>query len=106
MKNKTSIYFHNPSSLKTIKKVITTCSYDDVRQPLLSEEDMRMRCNLGLDSWANTGCFGKHAYIEEFGIRKRAKVTGFSSSLGTLDNLPYVYVLFAYNHKEGSVTLF
>ena len=42
---------------------------------------------------------------EEFIIGKTVTATGFSSSLGKLDNLPYAYVLYAYDHTEGSVIL-
>ena len=69
------------------------------------DEDLRLGCKLGIDSWVDTGCAGKHAHVEEFIIGKTVTATGFSPSLGKLENLPYAYVLYAYDHAEGSVIL-
>ena len=43
--------------------------------------------------------------MEEFVIGETVTATGFSSSLGKLDNLAYAHVLYAYDHAEGSVIL-
>ena len=91
--------------LKTIRRVTTNNFYDNFRHPKLSIEELRLGCKLGLDSWADTGCSGKHARVEEFCIWKTRTATGFSSSLGKLDNLPYAHVWNAYSYEEGSVVL-
>ena len=74
--------------LKTIKEVQTDYSFDTFRHTELSKEELRLGCELGLDNWADTGCTGKHAHVEEFVLDKKVAANGFSSSLGKLDNLP------------------
>ena len=91
--------------LKPIKEVKTDFSFDTFRHPELSEEELRLGCKLELDSWADTGYAGKHAHVAEFVLGKTVIATGFSSSLGNLDNLPVAHVLYAYDHAEGSVIL-
>ena len=60
--------------LKTIKEVKTDYSFDTFRHPELSEE-LRLGCKLGLDRWADTGCAGKHAHVEEFLLGKTVTAT-------------------------------
>ena len=72
---------------------------------MLTKEELRNGCRLGLDTWAETGCAGKHAYIEEFMIGKTVTAMGFSSSSGELENLTLAHVLYAYDHEDGSVLL-
>ena len=69
---------------KTIREVKTDYSYNTFRHPKLLKEELRLGCKLGLDSWADTGCAGKHAHVEEFVLGKTVTVTGFSSLLGKL----------------------
>ena len=59
----------------------------------------------GIDSWADIGCSGRHAHVEEFVIGKTVSATGFSPSLGKLDNLRYANVLYAYNHQDGTTLI-
>ena len=35
------------------------------RQPTLSDQDMKNGCRLGFDTWADTSCAGRHAYVLE-----------------------------------------
>ena len=49
---------------------------------------MKSGCILGLDYWAETGCAGKHAYVDEYFDGNRVNNTGFTSNLGSIDNLP------------------
>ena len=90
---------------KTIRKVKKDYFYDTFRYPKLLKKELRLGCKLGLDSWADTGCTGRHAHVEEFVLSKTDIATGFSSSLGRLDNLPFAHVLYAFDHPEGSVIL-
>ena len=100
---------HNLSSrvlaVKTISKLNISNTFNNFKHPELSKEELRNGCKLGLDTWADTGCSGKHAYVEEFLIGKTVTAMGFSSSLGKLDNLPYANVLYAYDHEDGSVLI-
>ena len=62
-------------------------------------------CHLGIDSWANTGYSGKHAYVEEFISGRTVNATGFAPSLGSLKNLPIDNVLYAYDTPSGKTVL-
>jgi hypothetical protein len=55
---------------------------DKFRHPTLSEKEHNDGARLGIDSWADTACAGKHAYVEEFIIGKYVNASGFTSSLG------------------------
>ena len=88
---------------KTIIEFKTDYSNDKFTHPkLLKEQELRPGCKLGLDSWVDTGCAGRHAHVEKFVLCKMVTATGFSSSLGRLDNLPFAHVLYAYDHAEVS----
>ena len=86
---------------KTIREVKTIYSYDTFRHPELLKEMLRLGCKLGLDSWADIGCVGRHVHVEEFVLGQTVTATGFSSSLGKLGNLTFTHVLYAYDHAEG-----
>ena len=58
---------------------------------------------MGLDSWADTGCLGKHAYVEKFVEFKSVYVIGFTSTLGYIDNLPIAHVLYAFDKGDGTL---
>ena len=58
---------------------------------------------MGIDSWADTCCAGKHCYVEEFIEGKVVNATGFSPSLGSVPNLPLANVLYAYDSQDGQV---
>ena len=90
---------------RIIREVKTDYSFNMFRHPKLLREELRLGCKLGLDSWADTGYAGKHAHVEEFVLGKTVMATGFSPSLGKLDNLNVAHVLYAYDHAEGSVIL-
>ena len=93
------------SIFKTINEMKTDDSYDTFRHPVLLKEELKLSCKLGLDNWVDTGHAGKHAHLEEFVLGKTVTATGFSSSLGKLDNLPFAHFLYAYDNAEGSVIL-
>ena len=63
----------------------------------LSEDEIRSRCILSLDSWADTGFSGKHVYVDEFVEVKSANVTGFIPTLGYIDNLPIAHVFYEFD---------
>ena len=93
------------SMFKTSREVKTDYSYDTFRHPKLLKEELRLGCKLGLDRWVDTCCIGRHAHVEKFVLGKTVTVTGFSSSLRKLDNLPFAHILYTYDHAEGSVIL-
>ena len=71
--------------------------------PLLSAEEMKLGFRLGLDSWADTGCSGKNAYVDEFVEVKSFNVTGFTSILVSIDNLPIAHVLYAFDKENENM---
>ena len=96
---------HKISTVRSIREFSTVSSINNFRHPKLSNTELRNGCKLGLDTWADTGCSGKHAYVEVFFIGKKVTVMGLSFSLGKLENLACVHVLYAYDHEDGSVLL-
>ena len=68
-------------------------------------EELDNGCKLGIDSWADTACAGKHAFVEEFVAGKSVTVTGFTSALGTLNNLPIANVLYACDLENGTTVI-
>ena len=60
---------------------------------------------LGIDSWADTSCSGKHAYVESFVEGRTVNATGFSASLGSMKNLPIANVVYAYDKADGQTLL-
>ena len=60
---------------------------------------------MGIDTWADTCCAGKHSYVQEFIDGKTVTASGFTSSLGSLTNLPIANVIYAYDDPGGYVLL-
>ena len=61
---------------------------------------------LGIDSWADTSCSGKHAYVESFVEGQTINASGFTSSLGTMKNLPIADILlYVYDMNDGQTIL-
>ena len=75
------------------------------RHPTLSPTQLKEGCRLGWDTWADTSCSGKHAYVDSFVEGKNVTATGFSPSLGSVKNLPVANVLYAYDTKFGTTLL-
>lgn len=75
------------------------------RHPQLTKEEMHNGCRLGWDTWADTSCSGKHAYVDEFIVGKSVTATGFTASLGSVQNLPMANVLYAYDTLQGATIL-
>ena len=88
-----------------IAKAVTNSHADNFRHPSLSDHEHEYGCKLGIDSWADTCCAGKHAFVEEFIEGKTVTATGFTSSLGSVSNLPIANVVYAYDAKDGTVIL-
>ena len=71
----------------------------------LSEEETKWGYILGLDYWAETGCSVKYAYVNELFEGKSANETGFTSTLGSINNLPIAHVLYVFDKEDGNVVL-
>ena len=89
----------------TISKARSKFNYDTFQHPDLTSEELAVGCKLGLDSWADTFCAGKHCYVEEFIADKSVTASGFCNSLGSLSNLPLANVLYAYDHDDGTTSI-
>ena len=85
-----------------IAKTSTQVNHDQLRHHKLSKGELLEGCRLGIDSWANTVCASKHAYAEEFIFGRTVNATGFAPSLGLLNNLPIVNVIYAYDTPSGT----
>ena len=60
---------------------------------------------MGLDSWVDTDCSGKHTYVDEFVEGNSVNVTGLTSTLGSIDNLPVAHVLHSFDKEDGTMVL-
>ena len=78
---------------------------DKFCHPILTKEELMNGVRLGIDTWADTTCAGKHAYVEEFVIGKSVTATGFTSSLEHIPSLPIANVLYAYDASHGTVII-
>ena len=78
---------------------------DKFRHPILTKEELMNGVCLGIDTWADTTCAGKHVYVEEFVVGKFVTATGFTSSLGSIPSLPIANVLYAYDASDGTVMI-
>jgi hypothetical protein len=67
----------------------------------LSPDEMKDGCKLGIDSWADMCCVGKHAHIDSYVDGKTVTAKGFASNLPALDNIPIVNCSFAYDDDKG-----
>ena len=94
------------SILSTIASTTSTVAYNKTfRHPKLNDDEMFKGCCLGIDTWADTCCVGRHAFVEEFVEGKIVNAQGFSSSLGKIKNLPIAHVLYAYDLPDSSVVI-
>ena len=86
-----------------IAKASRSDSLDNFRHPVLTSAEHTSGCHLGIDTWTDTMCSGKHAFVEEFVEGKSVTATGFTPSLGSLPSLPIANVLYAYDAADGTV---
>ena len=78
---------------------------DTFKHPHLSDDELFNGTRLGIDSWADSCCAGQHAFVESFVEGKFINATGFSDSLGQINNLPIATVLYAYDLDDGNTIL-
>ena len=97
---------HLHAVLSTIVTLATaTFNPDAFVHPQLTDDEHNSGSRLGLDSWADTACAGKHAFVEEFVMGRFITAKGFTQALGQLDNLPIANVLYAYDTQDGHVLI-
>ena len=60
---------------------------------------------MDINTWSDTSCAGRHAYVVEFIEGSLVTATGFTSSLGKMENLPIANVVYAYDSNDGSTIL-
>ena len=64
---------------------------------------MRSGCRLGLEYWSETSCSGKHDYVDELVEGNSVNITGFTSTLESIDNILIAHVLYEFNKEDGTV---
>ena len=67
----------------------------------LNQDEMDEGCKLGLDSWADTCCIGRHGYINSIVEGKTVTARGFAKSLNAITDLPIANCTFAYDSADG-----
>ena len=60
---------------------------------------------MGIYYWADTGCSGKHAFVEAFISGRTVSATGFTPSLVSLNNLTIANVLYKYDTPSVKTVL-
>ena len=101
-----SLVSYSFSAFTTVIGKMSTMSFiDSFRHPVLTSIEHFEGCRLGLDSWVDTCCAGKHAFVEEFIQGKTVTATGFTSALGTMSNLPIANVVYAFDAPDSTVIL-
>ena len=91
--------------MNVIAKSQTSFNIDTFVHPKLTKHEWQYGGRLGFDTWADTSCSGKHAYVESFVDGKSATATGFTPALGKMTSLPIANVLYAHDLSDGSVVL-
>ena len=69
---------------------------------VLTKEELDEGCKLGIDSWADTCCIGRHGYVNSFLEGKTVTARGFAKSLNPISNLPIANCSVAYDDGNGS----
>ena len=73
--------------------------------PKLSADELLEGCKLGLDTWADTCCAGRHTHVLEFVEGKYVTARGFASELPEIKNLPIANIVYAYDTPNGETLL-
>jgi hypothetical protein len=82
---------------------IGATSSEVFRHPTLSAMEMQNGCKLGLDSWADTSCSGRHCHVMEFVEGKTVTAKGFANHLPSTPDLPIANVAYAYDAPTGEI---
>ena len=98
-------YIFGVSTKRTLSSLIGASYSDSFRHPSLTDKEHNDGTRLGIDSFADTSCAGKFAFVEEFIEGKTVSASGFAPSIGSLTGLPIVNVVYAYDTVDGNVIL-
>ena len=71
----------------------------------LTQEEMNNGCIIGLDTWADTSCMGRHAHVREFVEGQTVSASGFASSLPSIEDIPIAHCSLAYDDNNGKTTI-
>ena len=72
--------------------------YTDVFwHPIISEAERLNGSRLRIDTWADIACAGKHSFVEEFVTGNFITAKGFTTALGSLENIIIANFLYAYD---------
>ena len=97
----------NISAFKTARNIraVNVGSYDKDVNPILSPDELIVGTRMGMDSYTDTTCVHKHAYIESIVEGFTVDSIPFDDSIGKLSDLPIVHAIYAYNNPETVQTL-
>ena len=105
-------FFLSPSSYRSIFSIHSTIAraqsgynIDTLRHPQLSDQEMHAGAKLGWDIWADTGCAGRHAFVEDFIEGTTVTASGFANSLGKLKDLPLANIVYVYDKPDLNTIL-
>ena len=97
------------SQISSIQSVIAsaTSSYNinNFKHPVLTNDELFQGTRLGFDSWADTSCAGKHAFVDSFVEGRSVNASGFTHALGSIKNLPIANVIYAYDCSDGTTVM-
>ena len=93
------------SMFSSLFRVVNIASSRTHKHIQLSKKEMSEGCKLGLDSWADTSCVGRHAHIDTYVDGKSVTASGFANTLPALENIPIVNCSFAYDDERGQTIL-
>ena len=104
-RKRNSRLFKISTFITRIATTTTKFNTNSFRHPVLNDEEHKHGGKLGIDSYADTCCSGRHCFVEEFIEGKSVTASGFTESLGSLKNLPIANVLYAMDHFDGTVII-
>ena len=58
-----------------------------------------------IDTYADTACAGKYAFVEEFVMGKFITAKGFTTYLGSIDNITISNILYTYDATNGETII-
>ena len=70
--------------------------------PNLLEKEMLEGCRMGIDTYADSSCAGKHVRIILFIDEKKYKVTPFHKDYKPIDNIGMIHGIVAVDNEDGS----
>ena len=72
---------------------------------ILSNSEHLNGLRLEVNTWADTACAGKHAFMEELVMRNFITEKVFTTALGSLDNFSTASILYAYDAANSEIII-